>query len=193
MHQKTSSIFAPADERGRELPMRAMAVCVGKPALLEGNEEPTGIHKRPCDGPVEVGEMGLKDDAVLNLIHHGGRDQAVYAFGSLDISHWEEQLGHELEPGFMGENLVIENMDTHNVYVGDRFVFPNAVLEATCPRIPCATFAAQMNDKQWVKKFYASGHMGVYFRVLETGSISAGESIKLDMSNTESMRILDLA
>ena len=48
----------------------------------------TGIDKRPVAGPVEVrapgpkgvGGSGLSGDDVCDLRHHGGNDQAVYAF-----------------------------------------------------------------------------------------------------------------
>lgn len=192
MHQPAAQGYAPADPKARAAPLRAAAVCVGRRAKLAGIEGVTGIHKRPTKERVPLGEMGLAGDAVVDLEHHGGRDQAVYAFGSLDIAYWEDELGAKLAPGFMGENLVIENLDTHNVYVGDRFVLPDAILEATLPRIPCATFAAQMGDRRWGRRFLASGHLGVYLKVVRAGSLGAGDPIELAPAGAGSRRILDL-
>jgi MOSC domain-containing protein YiiM len=51
------------------------------------------------------------------------------------------------------------------------------MLEATSPRIPCATFAACMGDPRWVKRFHAAGRPGVYARVLRTGAVEAGMEV----------------
>lgn len=61
----------------------------------------TGIDKRPADGPVHVtdpgpkgtGGSGLAGDSVCDLRHHGGSDQAVYAFAREELDAWERELG----------------------------------------------------------------------------------------------------
>ena len=53
----------------------------------------TGIDKRPVDGPVAVaapgpkgtGAVGLAGDRVYDTAHHGGDDQAVYAYAREDL------------------------------------------------------------------------------------------------------------
>src|SRR4051812_7374005 len=58
----------------------------------------TGIDKRPTPGPIEVRAPGTKDggagsglagDMIGDHAHHGGDDQAVYAYAREDLDHWE--------------------------------------------------------------------------------------------------------
>jgi len=89
-------------------------VCVNlaEPRILmrRGREVRTGLWKRPADGPVFVGELGLKGDLIGDLRIHGGRDKAVYAYAEEDISWWEGELDRELGPGFFGENLTVRGI-----------------------------------------------------------------------------------
>ena len=73
--------------------MRVLSVNTGRPRVVPHTDAPggaTGLGKRPADGPVLVTDPGPKGlggsgpagDAVCDLRHHGGSDQAVYAFGA---------------------------------------------------------------------------------------------------------------
>ncbi|EWS58092.1 6-N-hydroxylaminopurine resistance protein [Hydrogenophaga sp. T4] len=53
-----------------------------------------------------------------------------------------------LPPGFMGENLGIEGLLEHEVWIGDELHFPGCVLRATAPREPCFKFNAVMGLNQ---------------------------------------------
>lgn len=77
---------------------------------------PTGIGKQPVEvisvsdpGPKRVedgaGVSGVCGDHVGDGRHHGGSDQAVYAFAREELDAWERELGKELPPGMFGENL----------------------------------------------------------------------------------------
>ena len=57
---------------------KLLSVNVGSPQVLPGSATPTGIVKLPRTGPVLIDEMGVLGDAVLDKVHHGGRDQAVH-------------------------------------------------------------------------------------------------------------------
>ncbi|MBF2735748.1 MAG: MOSC domain-containing protein [Betaproteobacteria bacterium AqS2] len=162
------------------------------PAELPGFGAPSGIRKKQVEGRIKLGPRGLAGDGVADREHHGRPEQAVYALGALDRDYWQEQLQRELPPGSMGENLVIADMDTHDVLVGDRFVLPDAVLEAVWPRIPCTKLAHVMGDKKFGRGFLRSGHLGVYFRVIQPGSLAAGDAAALDASAAVDRRILDV-
>ena len=65
----------------------------------------TGIDKEPATGPVEIRDpgpkrgglgSGLVGDFIGDGKHHGGHDQAVYAFQREDLDRWAERLGREL-------------------------------------------------------------------------------------------------
>lgn len=70
--------------------MKLLSLNIARPRAVPYTDHPegvTGIDKRPVDGPVRVtapgpkgvGASGLAGDAVCDLRHHGGNDQAVYA------------------------------------------------------------------------------------------------------------------
>ena len=118
----------------------------------------TAIDKQPQAGPVAVTVDGLAGDGVGNKRHHGGPDQAVYAYGTPDYAWWEAELGRPLAPGTFGENLTIEGLESAELAIGDRLVAAGVTLEVTSPRIPCATLAARMDDRG---SSAASGPRGV--------------------------------
>ena len=45
----------------------------------------TSIEKHPVDGPVQARRLGLEGDQVSDTKHHGGVDQAVYAYARSEL------------------------------------------------------------------------------------------------------------
>ncbi|TMC11488.1 MAG: MOSC domain-containing protein [Chloroflexi bacterium] len=146
----------------------------------------TGIDKRPVDGPVEVrdpgpkgaGASGVAGDAVCDLRHHGGHDQAVYAYAREDLDLWEADVGRPLAGGAFGENLTTRGLDLTGALIGEHWlVGDRCLLRVTSPRIPCRTFAGWLEDQGWVRRFTLRGAPGAYLRVLEPGAVRAGDPI----------------
>ncbi|WP_221148647.1 MOSC domain-containing protein [Rhizobium sp. NZLR8] len=154
--------------------MKILALCIGNPERLAGKSYKTGIFKHAVNGAVMIDAEGLVGDAICNSKHHGGVDQAVYLEGSVCLDWWARELGHPINLGTFGENLVIEGLDNRQVAVGDRFMTGELVLEVTSCRIPCATFAARMNDPKFVKRYTQAGRPGIYCRVIANGIVEAG-------------------
>ncbi|MCO6007432.1 MOSC domain-containing protein [Actinoallomurus purpureus] len=149
----------------------------------------TGIDKRPVDGPVAVtapgpkgtGAVGLAGDRVYDVKHHGGDDQAVYAYAREDLDRWAAELGRELPDGAFGENLTTSGLDVNGALIGERWrVGEQVVLEVSCPRIPCSTFQGWIGDQGWTKRFIRSAVPGAYLRVIEPGEIQAGDRITVE-------------
>lgn len=151
-----------------------VSVNIGTPTVQPGSSELTGIVKVPRRGPVMIDAMGLLGDAVMDKKHHGGVDQAVYIYLASDYDWWMEELGAPLELGTFGENLTIAGIDGAGLAVGDRFEIGGVVLELSCHRTPCATFARRMQDPKWVRRFAKALRPGAYARVLATGVVEAG-------------------
>ena len=157
-----------------------LAVCRVHQLLRDGGSVGvTAIDKRPVNGPVKVHKLGLRGDIQANRTHHGGEDQAVYAYSQADADYWADALGRELPAGFFGENLRISGIEATHAVIGERWTVGAGVeLEVTSPRTPCATFQRRMKEPQWVKRFTDEGRVGTYLRVLRTGSIQAGDTIE---------------
>ena len=158
--------------------MRVTSVNVGREETIDhGNRRfTTGIRKRPVDGAIYIDSATVAGDTISDRKHHGGADQVVYAYSADDYEWWSAQLGRELAPGTFGENLTIEGLPT-DMNVGDRLLIGDVLLEATAPRIPCSTLAAQMQDAGFGMAFRKAERPGIYFRVLNEGEVSAGDAV----------------
>jgi MOSC domain-containing protein YiiM len=171
--------------------MKLLTVNVGRPKTVDYTDNPsgaTGIDKRPAEGAVRVTEPGPKGqgasgvvgDTICDLRHHGGTDQAVYAFAREDLDFWERELGRPIANGTFGENLTTSGIDISGAKIGERWrIGPELVLEVTSGRIPCRTFASWLGEKGWVKRFTQNGAPGAYLRVIEPGEIRAGDAIEI--------------
>lgn len=172
--------------------MRLLSVNLGRPGLpevasAEGGDL-TGIDKRPVAGPVLVaapgprgtGGSGLAGDAICDLRHHGGDDQAVYAYAREDFNAWQAELGRGLRHGMFGENLTTAGVDVSACLIGERWrVGPELLLEVSAARIPCRKFAAWLGERGWVKRFTDAAAPGAYLRVIQPGEIRAGDPIEI--------------
>ncbi|MFJ6903624.1 MOSC domain-containing protein [Streptomyces griseoluteus] len=171
--------------------MKLLSVNLGRPRAVPYTDQAegvTGIDKRPVEGPVRVaapgpkgvGGSGLAGDAVCDLRHHGGDDQAVYAFAREDLDDWERELDRSLSNGFFGENLTTEGLDVSGSLIGERWrIGSGVVLEVTSGRIPCRTFQGHLAEPGWVKRFTRKAVTGAYLRVIEPGEIRAGDVVEI--------------
>jgi MOSC domain-containing protein YiiM len=148
----------------------------------------TGIDKRPVTGAVAVrapgpkgtGAVGLAGDRVYDIQHHGGDDQAVYAYGREDLDGWEAELDRPLSNGCFGENLTTAGIDVNGALIGERWrVGPEVVLEVSCPRIPCGTFQGWLGREGWIRRFTEAALPGAYLRVVEPGEIRGGDPVEV--------------
>jgi MOSC domain-containing protein YiiM len=144
----------------------------------------TAIDKQPAEGMVRVGALGLAGDQVADVRHHGGPDQAVYAFAREDLDHWAEVLGAPIVDGGFGENLTTTGYDVNEAEVGELWQVGTALLEVASIRIPCNDFKAWLGETgfdntAWVKRFTAEGRPGPYVRVREEGELRAGDAVEV--------------
>ncbi|WP_275775753.1 MOSC domain-containing protein [Paenarthrobacter sp. Y-19] len=157
-----------------------LAVCRVHQLLPDplGSVGVTAIDKRPIEGPVKVHKLGIHGDVQASRLHHGGEDQAIYAYSQEDADYWSGELQRDLPAGIFGENLRVSGIETTGAVIGERWkVGLDVELEVTSPRTPCATFQRVLGEPKWVKRFSEAGRVGTYLRVVKTGSISAGDHI----------------
>lgn len=139
----------------------------------------TGIDKGAVADRVRAHARGLAGDEVADEHHHGGIDQAVYAYQREDLDRWAAELGRDLPGGIFGENLTTAGLDLAAAVIGERWRIGEAEFEVSSPRIPCHTFANHMHEPHWVRRFTADGRSGAYLRVLAEGTVGAGDEIVL--------------
>ena len=152
----------------------------------------TGIYKIPTQAPVLIASNGIPGDAICNTKHHGGPDQAIYIYGTVDYQWWAQTLGHELEPGTLGENLTISELESASFRVGDLLQIGAVRLQVTSPHQPCATFAARMGDTRFQQQFQQAERPGLYCRVLQGGQVQEGETVHMEPYTGETVTILEM-
>jgi MOSC domain-containing protein YiiM len=151
----------------------------GRDAAWAGRLRRTAIDKRPVTAPVEVGWLGLAGDEQSDTENHGGREQALYAYAREDLDWWVERLCRELANGVFGENITTSGLDVTGALIGEVWQLGTAVVQVTSPRIPCVVFAGWVDEDHWVKRFASAGRPGAYLRVLEEGTVAAGDGIEV--------------
>jgi MOSC domain-containing protein YiiM len=178
--------------------MRVLSVNTGnaRPLRIGTRSVLSAIGKSPVSGPVAVGPLGLAGDEQADPGVHGGLGKAVYAYPVEHLPFWQAQrrdavvslFDETLPPGFMGENLGIEGLLEHEVWIGDELHFPGCVLRVTAPREPCFKFNAVMGLEQAGKLMMERLCPGFYLAVARTGTIEAGEAFQL-VPGTRGLRV----
>lgn len=148
----------------------------------------SAIAKQAVSGCVPVAALGLQGDEQEDLSVHGGVRKAVYALPRKHLAWWQAQrmqagatlFNEAIEPGQLGENLSLEGVDEHEVFIGDELRFEGGVvLRVTEPRQPCSKFNAVLGYERAGKDMVQSGRCGFYLAVQRTGCLSAGERFTL--------------
>lgn len=157
--------------------------------IQRGHQVRTGIGKTPVTGPVAVRApgtradglgSGLVGDLVLDRRHHGGDDQAVYAYAAEDYRYFETLLDSPLAPGRFGENLTTHGLDVNGAILGETWrIGDELVLKVRGPRIPCNTFRAWMGVRGWLRTFSDTALSGAYLSVVSPGIVRPDDPIEV--------------
>jgi len=158
---------------------RLVSVNVGVPRSVEwqGRRIRTAIWKDPVAGPVEVQGLNVAGDDQADRRVHGGTHKAVYAYGADDYAWWSDSLGIEVGPGWFGDNLTVEGFDLRAAWVGERWRIGTCTIEVSEPRMPCFKLGARMGSADFVDLFEAVGRFGAYLRIVEDGTVVAGDEV----------------
>ena len=175
--------------------VRVVSVNVGKPRTVDwhGRKVRSGIWKEPVDGPVEVRGVNLAGDDQADRRVHGGTYKAVYAYGADDYRWWSEKLGVELGPGTFGENLTVDGYDLRTAEVGERWRVGTCVLEVSEPRSPCFKLGMRMGTADFVELFDVVGRYGTYLRIVQEGTVTAGDEVDVVSRPEERLTVVELA
>jgi len=161
--------------------MKLLSVNVSQPVEIDYNNTriSTSIFKKPVQGNVDVARFNLQGDQQVDLENHGGGHKAVYGFSAEQYDYWRKALNRpDLHYGQFGENLTISGLDESVLCIGDQLQVNDCILEITQPRVPCFKLGIALDLNTMPKQFIKHGRTGVYFKVLQAGTIKAGDEVK---------------
>jgi len=167
------------DDRGAP---RVLAVLVGRAVPWSRPGSFSAIAKTAVAGSVAVGPEGMQGDEHGDPRVHGGVDKAVHLYAFEHYEAWRAELGAlpvlEL-PGAFGENLSTTGLAEGEVCLGDRIRVGTVLLEVTQSRQPCWKLNDRFGVPDMARRVQDTMRSGWYCRVLETGSLQAGNAIEL--------------
>lgn len=141
-------------------------------------------NKKTHAGPVFVTRAGIEGDEQGNKATHGGPDQTLHQYPFDHYATWRrerpELAPHLTAPGAFGENLSTRGMTESTVCVGDIYRCGTARVQVTRTRHPCWRLNVRFGDPRMSHRVQESGRIGWYLRVLEEGTLSAGEPVVLE-------------
>lgn len=164
---------------------------IGTPQKLrfQGKEIETGLFKESVNKPLYLSTINFEGDGQADLKHHGGRDKAVCVYAFEHYPYWEQELAQQLPYGAFGENLTITGLLESDVYIGNIYKIGEALVQVTQPRQPCYKLAYRYHRKDFPFLVQNTGFTGFYVRVLEEGTVSPSDEIKLIEQNEHHITI----
>jgi len=176
--------------------MHVISVNVGGPKTIFWNNKSyyTSFYKQPVQNALNVTYEGMAGDQQANTKVHGGLDKAVYAYPARHYNYWSEILNrNDLVWGMFGENLTIDgDLNERDIHLGDIFQCGTVKLMAAQPRQPCSKLCMRFDDLTMVKKFLEASRPGIYFRVIEQGTLQLGNKFIKVEENVDSHSILEI-
>lgn len=174
---------------------RVLGVSVGavRPLRADHRVHQTGFVKEPVSGRVTVGTLGIKGDE--HIYHaHGGPDQALLVYSHDHYPFWREE--HQLDLpdiGAMAENLTVAGLTETGVCIGDTFRIGEVVAQITSPRNPCYKIGLRYGDRDLPVVMQDRSIGGYLMRVIEEGTVGAGDSMTLLVRPGETMTVAEAA
>ena len=162
--------------------MKIIATNIGTPTTFvwNGRTETTGIFKQPTDEPLFLTKNDVFGDEVSNRLNHGGYFKACYIFSSEQYPYWQQLYPHlDWSWGMFGENLTVEGLDEHQLFLGDVYRVGEALVQVSQYREPCYKFGYKFGNQAILRQFIEHGLAGTYLSILEEGSVRTGDTFSL--------------
>lgn len=156
-------------------------------ALLIGNTAPFGpqgrssaIHKQPHTGPLSITALGFEKDEQADTRIHGGPEKAIHHFPAEHYTTLRQHIQTLPDTlGGFGENISTTGITERDICLGDIFRLGTALVQVSQGRQPCWKLNVRFDQPQMARLIQSTGLTGWYYRVLETGKASAGDSLEL--------------
>jgi MOSC domain-containing protein YiiM len=151
----------------------------GKVAKRYGME--TAIDKSPIKASVYLSLEGLAGDECGDKIHHGGAERALHQYPTEHYAYWQEKhtKKEDWQAAGMGENLSSIGMTEHDVCIGDRYQWGEAIIEVSQPRSPCFKLSQRWDIENFSVDMQEVSRCGWLYRVIKPGMVSVDEPLEL--------------
>ena len=151
---------------------RIVEIFVGGPKTIRDRrgEWISSIPRERVTGPVRLTTDGFEGDKVAQP-YHGGPDAAVCVHLVEHYEFWRSRYAVELQHGYLGENLVLDQIKEAEVCVGDQIRIGSALVQVSGPRVPCENQARRVGRKEWLQWTIRENRTGFYLRVLAPGYV----------------------
>jgi ferredoxin-NADP reductase/MOSC domain-containing protein YiiM len=174
---------------------RLLSVNVGLPRDItwQGKIVHTAVWKSPVEGTRIVRRLNIDGDGQGDLHGHGGEHRAVFVYQIESYRYWQKELGRDdFTYGQFGENFTVDGLADADVCIGDRYRIGTALFEVTQPRVTCYRVGIRMDEPRLPALLVSHHRPGFYFRVLEEGSVEAGDEIVQVAKGPERMTVAEV-
>lgn len=163
-----------------------------KQVKWRGKTIETGIFKFPVEDSIHLGFEDVEGDQVVDRKYHGGTDKACYCYSADHYPFWKEKYSDlDWDYGMFGENLTVEGLNEHELFLGDQYQIGEAIVAISEPRQPCFKLGIRFGTQAILKPFVSSSFCGTYLRVVKQGEVKAGDEFKLHTSHPEKLSIAE--
>jgi len=148
--------------------------------IFQLSVSPGGVPKTAVRDAA-VNELGLSGDDHRFPNIHGGPERALCLF-SLDRILELQAEGHPIFPGAVGENVTVSGLDWSELKPGIKLSLGDEVIiELTSYTTPCNTIPDYFVDGNYqrISQKLHPGDSRIYARVLQSGRLVVGQSIKV--------------
>ena len=146
------------------------------------DKPPSAIGKKQTDAVMKLEANGFTQDHQADLEVHGGPEKALHHYAAEHMEHWRQTFPEQSEkfiPGCFGENISTQGLNEQNLCLGDVLTIGAATVQICQGRQPCWKLNAHMENEAMAAAFQRTAKCGWYYRVLETGDVKTGDTIKL--------------
>lgn len=172
--------------------MKVISTNLGKPTnfVWNGQEEQTGIFKKPVLQPLVLTIKDVSDDTVIDRVHHAGINKACYLFASDNYPYWKK-LYPELDWdwGMFGENLTVEGLDESTLRIGDIYKIGTALVQVSQPREPCYKLGIRFGTQDILRQFIDQNRPGTYVRILKVGEVKIGDVLEQKVQSENALTV----
>jgi MOSC domain-containing protein YiiM len=172
---------------------KILGVFTGKIAKLSNGQE-SAITKHPAH-EIFIKKHSIDQDEVYDKKHHGGEMRVIHHYSHQNYNHLKTifpEIADRFVPGSFGENIVTKELSEADLNIGDIYQLGTTKVQLTVCRRPCATINHAYNDDRILKEVIKSGRTGWFYRVLEEGSVKAGDYLELLESPYPGLSVLKL-